>query len=87
MIRCKPAALASGDLRAPVCTADGKHIFYMNFAYPERIHRMSIDGGIPNDIADVSGDALFGNLTLSPDDKFLAYPYQQHSPPHSLLWR
>jgi hypothetical protein len=28
-------ALASGDLGAPACTADGKHIFYMNFADPK----------------------------------------------------
>jgi DNA-binding winged helix-turn-helix (wHTH) protein/Tol biopolymer transport system component len=77
----KGVALASGDLGAPTCAADGKQIFYMNFAHPERIHRISIDGGVPEDVADVLGDTLFGNLTLSPDGKFLAYPYQQYSPP------
>ena len=53
----------------------------MNFANPEKIRRISVEDGSPTDVADVLGDTLFGNIAVSPDGKFLAYPYQQYSPP------
>ena len=77
----QPTAIASGDLLSPTCSADGKNVYYFNFAAPEKIRRISAEGGRPSEIADVLGITFSGNLTLSPDGSLLAYPYQQYSPP------
>jgi hypothetical protein len=77
----EPAAIESGDVLSPVCSPDGNSVYYLNFAHPERIHRISLKDGSSSDIADLLGDTLFGTLAVSPDGKFLAYPYQQYSPP------
>ena len=80
-----PTALASGDILAPACSPDGHFAYYMNFANPEKIRRVSVEDGSSTDVADVLGDTLFGNVAVSPDGKFLAYPYQQYSPPLVVL--
>ena len=77
----QPTALASGDILEPACSPDGHFAYYMNFANPEKIRRISVEDGSTTDVADVLGDTLFGNVAVSPDGKFLAYPYQQYSPP------
>jgi DNA-binding winged helix-turn-helix (wHTH) protein/Tol biopolymer transport system component len=74
-------ALASGDVLFPACSADGKSAYYMNGVHPEKIRRISIADGSISEIADVAGDTLFGNIVVSPNGKYLAYPYQQYSPP------
>ena len=79
------AALASGDVLFPACSPDGKFVYYMNFHHPEKIWRKPIDRGPPSEIADVLGNTLCGTLTISPDGKLLAYPYQQYSPPFVAL--
>ncbi len=75
------AALASGDVLFPACSPDGKFVYYMNFHHPEKIWRKPIDRAPPSAIADILGNTLRGALTISPDGKLLAYPYQQYSPP------
>jgi len=79
------AVLASGDVLFPTCSPDGKFVYYMNFHHPEKIWRKPIDRGPPSEVANVLGDTLFGTLTISPDGKFLAYPYQQYLPPFVAL--
>ena len=79
------AALASGDVLFPTCSPDGKFVYYMNFHHPEKIWRKPIDRDPPSAIADVLGSTLFGTLTISPDGRLLAYPYQQYSPPFVAL--
>ena len=76
-----PRAIASGDVLYPSCSPDGKDIYFFNFASPEKIHRLPIEGGSPVELADVLGITMSGNLAVSPDGKLLAYPYQQYSPP------
>jgi Tol biopolymer transport system component len=76
-----PQALASGDVWAPTCSWDGRFTYYLNFAHPEKIRRISSEDGSTTVIADVLGDTVFGALMISPDGKLLAYPYQQYSPP------
>jgi len=76
-----PTRMASGDVMFPACSPDGRRIYYLNVAHPEKIRRILVDDGTSSDVADVLGDTLFGNLTVSPDGKLLAYPYQQYDPP------
>ena len=76
-----PRAISSGDVLYPSCSPDGKNIYFFNFASPEKIHRLQVEGGSPVELADVLGITMSGNLAVSPDGKLLAYPYQQYSPP------
>jgi Tol biopolymer transport system component/DNA-binding winged helix-turn-helix (wHTH) protein len=74
-------ALTSGDILFPACSPDGQFAYYMNGVHPEKIRKISVVDGSISEIADVLGDTLFGNIVVSPDGKYLAYPYQQYSPP------
>jgi Tol biopolymer transport system component/DNA-binding winged helix-turn-helix (wHTH) protein len=72
--------LARGDLGSLVCSADGKYVFYEDLGPPHRINRIPVEGGAPLGIATVLGEFLVGRLSISPDGKRLAYPYEEYSP-------
>ena len=74
-------AVTSGDVVFPACSPDGQAAYYLNAVHPQKIHKVSILDGSIAEIGDVPGDSLFGNIVVSPDGKYLAYPYQQYSPP------
>jgi Tol biopolymer transport system component/DNA-binding winged helix-turn-helix (wHTH) protein len=74
-------ALTSGDVLFPACSPDGQFAYYLNAVHPQKIREISLVDGSISEIADVLGDTLFGNIVVSPDGKYLAYPYQQYSPP------
>jgi Tol biopolymer transport system component len=74
-------ALTSGDVLFPACSPDGQFAYYLNAVHPQKIRKISLVDGSISEIADVPGDSLFGNIVVSPDGKYLAYPYQQYSPP------
>jgi Tol biopolymer transport system component/DNA-binding winged helix-turn-helix (wHTH) protein len=74
-------ALTSGDVLFPACSPDGQFAYYLNAVHPQKIRKIFIVDGSISEIADVPGDSLFGNIVVSPDGKYLAYPYQQYSPP------
>src|SRR5215475_2412613 len=74
-------ALTSGDVLFPACSPDGQSAFYLNAVHPQKIRKISLLDGSISEIADIPGDSLFGNIVVSPDGKYLAYPYQQYSPP------
>jgi eukaryotic-like serine/threonine-protein kinase len=74
-------ALTSGDILFPACSPDGQFAYYLNAVHPQKIRKLSLVDGSILEIADVLGDTLFGNIVISPDGKYLAYPYQQYSPP------
>jgi DNA-binding winged helix-turn-helix (wHTH) protein/Tol biopolymer transport system component len=74
-------AIAGGDVLSPVCSPDEKFVYYLNFAHGEKIRRISVGDGTNSDIADIQGETVFGNLSISPDGNLLAYPYQQYVPP------
>ncbi|HKN75066.1 MAG TPA: winged helix-turn-helix domain-containing protein [Candidatus Acidoferrum sp.] len=77
-----PATLVSGDLAgwSLVCTRDGKYVFYTDSRPPHMISRIPVEGGTPVKIAEILGEMLVGTLTISPDDRFLAYPYEEYTP-------
>jgi Tol biopolymer transport system component len=74
------ATLASGDLGSLVCSPDGNFVFYEEFGPPHRISRIPIKGGPSVEVAKVLGEFLVGRLSISPDGKRLAYPYEEYSP-------
>ena len=77
-----PKKLALGNYWSPICSPDGQSVFYADWAVrPQRIMRVSIDGGDPIEIAKVPGDELIGTLTVSPDGKYLAFPFHELGPP------
>jgi Tol biopolymer transport system component len=74
------ATLASGDLGSLVCSPDGKYVFYEDLGPPHTISRIAIEGGVPAEVTKVLGEFLVGRLSISPDGKNLAYPYEEYSP-------
>jgi Tol biopolymer transport system component/DNA-binding winged helix-turn-helix (wHTH) protein len=64
----------------PVCATGGEYAFYNSFGPPQKIWRLALEGGSPVEIAQVLGDDIAGSLTISPDGKFLAYPFEQYRP-------
>jgi eukaryotic-like serine/threonine-protein kinase len=71
--------LVSGDLYAPACSPDGRFVFYVNGHQPQRIWRMSIEGGSPVAIAPGMGNGI-GPLGVSPDGRLLAYTFDEYPP-------
>jgi eukaryotic-like serine/threonine-protein kinase len=69
--------LVRGDLNSAVCTPDGKYVFYDDL---HRIFRIPVEGGVPVEIARILGDNIGGRLSISPDGKFLAYPFRESTP-------
>jgi Tol biopolymer transport system component len=74
------ATLASGDVGSMVCSPDGKYVFYEQLGPPHIITRIPVEGGPSVEIAKVLGEFLVGRLSISPDGKRLAYPYEEYSP-------
>lgn len=72
--------LARGDLGSLVCSPDGEYLFYEDLGPPHRISRIPVKGGASVDVAKVLGEFLVGRLSISPDGKRLAYPYEEYSP-------
>ena len=75
--------LASGDIVSLVCTPDGKYVVYADYSPPHSILRIPIEGGTPETVTQLVG-FLVGRLSISPDGKFLAYPYEEYNPAPTL---
>jgi Tol biopolymer transport system component len=74
----QPTRLAAGNLCCTVCGRDTKSVFYVTIDQPQKIWQVPTAGGIPTEIDEVSGSQIVGRVTVSPDGKFLAYPYTQY---------
>ena len=74
-----PVHLAHGNLWSPACSPDGKFVFYVSFDQPEKIWRVPVEGGTPVQLGEILGTQISGRLSLSPDGKLLAYPYDQYT--------
>jgi Tol biopolymer transport system component len=70
--------VATGHLSSPICSADGQFVFYITTEQPQKIWRVPIDAGKPQEIADVEGTQVTGDLAMSSDGKLLAYPHTQY---------
>jgi DNA-binding winged helix-turn-helix (wHTH) protein/Tol biopolymer transport system component len=74
-------SLATGDVGwSQACTPNGRDVFYHQMGPPQRILRMPLEGGLSATVADVLEDGMTGNLTISPDGKLLAYPFEEYRP-------
>ena len=74
-----PTKLLSGNLFSPSCANDGKILYYVDSKFPHAIWRVVISGGNPERVAPVLGDSIAGFAIISPDGKFLAYPYSTYT--------
>ncbi len=75
-----PTKLAGGFLYSPTCSPDGKFVFYISTGAPPRIMRVPIEGGDSQIVGDVPGQTVRGTMRVSPDGRFLAFPYDQERP-------
>jgi eukaryotic-like serine/threonine-protein kinase len=69
---------AAGHLWAPACSADARSVFYVTTEQPQKIWRVSIEGGTPEEFADVMGSQVTGRLAVSQDGALLAYPFTRY---------
>jgi serine/threonine protein kinase/Tol biopolymer transport system component len=77
-----PKELAVGDYWSPVCSPDGQFVYYIDWTVrPQRILKVSVDGGDPSEITKAPGDEFIGTLAISPDGKYLAFPFHELGPP------
>jgi Tol biopolymer transport system component len=64
---------------SPVCTADGKWVFYMNQAGIQKLEKVPIDGGDPQIVSESPSS---GTFDVSLDGKLAAFPTLDHSGEH-----
>jgi Tol biopolymer transport system component len=72
--------VAKGMLGSPVCSPDLQSAFYVDWSSPNKIWRVSIEGGTPTFVASGLGPAINSRLVISPDGKFLAYGFEEYNP-------
>jgi DNA-binding winged helix-turn-helix (wHTH) protein/Tol biopolymer transport system component len=72
--------LFSGDFSYPGCSPDGKFVYYVNRHRPQKIWRISTEGGPPMAIADGMGEGVNGSLAVSPDGTLLSFIFGQYHP-------
>jgi DNA-binding winged helix-turn-helix (wHTH) protein/Tol biopolymer transport system component len=73
--------IASGSLWSPACSPDGRFVSYVTVDSPQKIWRIPIEGGTAVQIAEILGDSVSGRMDISPDGRFIAYPYTRYSTP------
>jgi len=71
--------LARGNLLGPSCAPEGDSVYYVNFDLPQKIWRVSLGGGDPVEVAQIQGDCVMGDLSISPDGALLAYQFSSWS--------
>jgi hypothetical protein len=79
--------LANGHLWAPPCSDDGRFVFYVTTEQPQKIWRVSIEGGNSEEVAEVMGNQVTGRLAVSHEGVLLAYPYTQYGRVPSDGWQ
>jgi Tol biopolymer transport system component len=75
-----PTKLAQGFLYSPACSPDGKFVFYVLMGARQKILRVPLQGGDSKIVGDVPGQTIRGTMRVSPDGRFLAFPYDQEHP-------
>ncbi len=72
--------VTSGKLDTyPVCTQDGKWVFFIKQGGDQILAKVSIDGGTPQVISE---KPVSGSFDVSPDGKIAAFPTLEHSGEH-----
>jgi DNA-binding winged helix-turn-helix (wHTH) protein/Tol biopolymer transport system component len=68
-----PKTLVKDILVYPVCSSDGEYVFYSTQNDPQKIMRVSVEGGVPKEIARNPGGDILGPLDVSHDGRFVAF--------------
>jgi serine/threonine protein kinase len=72
--------VTSGKLDVnPVCSADGKWVFFLDQSGETKLAKASIDGGTPQPVSDAANSGVFD---ISPDGTLAAFPTLRHSGEH-----
>jgi len=75
-----PKPITNGKLDvSPVCSPDGKWVYYMDQNGETKLERAPIDTGASQVISDLP---MSGRFDVSPDGKLLAFPTLEHSGEH-----
>ena len=74
-----PTELARGNIFSPTCARESQYVYYVSYTGPQTIWRMGIQGGIAERISGLPGDDIIGLASVSPDERFLAYPYSTYT--------
>jgi DNA-binding winged helix-turn-helix (wHTH) protein/Tol biopolymer transport system component len=74
------AKLFSGDLSYQGCSRDGQFAYYVNQHRPQKIWKLSTEGGPPVEVAPGMGEGISGWLDVSPDGTLLSYTFDQYRP-------
>jgi DNA-binding winged helix-turn-helix (wHTH) protein/Tol biopolymer transport system component len=71
--------LATGNLWSPTCSPDNRFVYFVNWEQPEKIRRIPLEGGAAVEVVQVLGDSIMGNVSVSHDGKYIAYPYSAYT--------
>jgi len=63
----------------PVCSRDGKWVYFMERGGEQKLVKVPIDGGTPQTISELP---MSGAFDVSPDEKIAAFPTIEHSGEH-----
>jgi eukaryotic-like serine/threonine-protein kinase len=77
----------NGDIVDATCSPDGKLVFYASSTRPQKIRRITVEGGAPVDIATAPGDGIMCRFGISPDGKHIAYVYRNLTDKRASGWR
>jgi Tol biopolymer transport system component len=75
-----PLQLAAGTFWLPACARGGRHVYFVERNAPERIFRVSIEGGTVTPVGKTLGDNVVGRLTITDDEATIIYAYEQFAP-------
>ncbi|MFZ0308264.1 MAG: protein kinase [Candidatus Sulfotelmatobacter sp.] len=64
---------------SPMCSSDGKWVFFVEQAGIQKLAKVPIEGGVPQVISDLPSSNTFD---VSPDGKIAAFPTLEHSGEH-----
>jgi DNA-binding winged helix-turn-helix (wHTH) protein/Tol biopolymer transport system component len=74
-----PTELARGNIFSPTCAREPQNVYYVSYTGPQTIWRIGIQGGTVEKVSGLPGDDIIGLAVVSPDGKFLAYPYSTYT--------
>jgi eukaryotic-like serine/threonine-protein kinase len=77
----------NGDIVDATCSPDGKLVFYASLTRPQKIRRITVEGGAPVDVTTAPGDGIMCRFGISPDGKHIAYVYRTLTDNPASGWR
>jgi Tol biopolymer transport system component len=69
--------LVGEHVGSAACSADGKFVYYDTEDSPQKIRKISVEGGDPVDVLMIPGDQIESQFTLSLDGTRLVYLYRE----------